>query len=112
MKKVSSAKGKPGSPPTSTEVIAAREAAERIQQEAEEEEEGLEAPIMRKSKCLARGKDKVIIPTSPKRRKDLLKLDEVPRKRRKILDASTMEAVKACFLFSSFFSYHCCSSCF
>lgn len=49
---------------------------------------------MRKSKCLARGKAKVIIPTSPKRKKDLLKLDEVSRKRRKFLDASTTAVAK------------------
>lgn len=55
---------KSGSPPTSTEVIAAREAAEVAQEEAEEEPE---APA-RKSKCLARGKAKVVVPASPRGR--------------------------------------------
>lgn len=49
---------------------------------------------MRKSKRLAKGKAKVTIPASPKRKKDLPKLDEVPRKRRKLLDASINVAAK------------------
>lgn len=89
LKKSFNTGGKPGSPPTSTEVIATREAAEGVQEEAEEEGE---APV-RKSKRLARGKAKFVVPASPKR-KDLPKLDEVPRKRRKFLDVSTTAAVK------------------
>lgn len=96
LKKASGAEGKPGSPPTSTEVIAAKEAAEKVQQEVEEEEEGHEAPVVRKSKRLTRGKANVIIPASSKRKKDLPKLDEIPRKRRKFLDASTTAAAKVC----------------
>lgn len=45
LKKSSTAGGKPRSPPTSTEVIAAREAVEGVQEEAEEEGEApLESP--------------------------------------------------------------------
>lgn len=70
-------------------MITAREAAKGAQEEAEEE---AEAPA-RKSKCLVRGTAKVVVPASPKR-KDLPKLDEVPRKKRKFLDASVAAAVK------------------
>lgn len=49
---------------------------------------------MRKSKRLARGKTKVIILASSKRKKDLPKLDDVPRKRRKFLVTSTTIAAK------------------
>lgn len=54
LKMSSAAGGKPESPPTSAEMIAAREAAGRVQAEVEEERE---API-RKSKRLAKGKSK------------------------------------------------------
>lgn len=103
LKKSSAIRGKPGSPPTSTEVIAAKEVAERVQAEVEEEGEAL----VRKSKCLARGKAKVILPASPKR-KDLPKLDEVPRKWRKFQDASTTVAVKVYSFLPFFYSLsHC-----
>lgn len=90
LKKSSAVGRKPGSPPTSTEVIAAREASERVQEEPEEEGE---APV-RKSQRLTRGKAKVAVRASLKR-KDLPKLDEVPRKKRKFLDASAATVVKA-----------------
>lgn len=87
--KKSSARKKSGSPPTSIEVVAARVEAKRAREVAKEE---VEAPV-RKSKRLVRGKAKIVVPTSPKR-KDLPKLDEVPRKKRKFLDASATAAVK------------------
>lgn len=65
-------------------------AAERAQEVAEEE---AEAPT-RKSKRLVKEKAKVVVPVSLKR-KDLPKLDEVPRKRRKFLDASATAVAKA-----------------
>lgn len=92
-KRASGAEGRSGSPPISIEVIAAREAAEKVQEEVEEEDEGHKAPIVRKSKRLAK-KAKVVIPASPKRKKGLPKLAEVPWERRKFLDASTTTAAK------------------
>lgn len=89
--------GKLGSPPTSTEVVAVREATEKAQEATEEEEE---AP---KSNRLARGKAKVVVPASLKR-KNFPKLDEVPRKRRKFMDASATAAAKVC-LFLLFFKF-------
>lgn len=56
-------------------------------------QEEAEAPI-RKSKRLVRGKAKVMVPVSSKR-KDFSKLDVVPRKRRKFLEASATVAPKA-----------------
>lgn len=79
------------SPPTSLEVVAEREAEELAKEEMQEEEEEHEAPEIRKSKWIARGKAKVIHPRNPK--KDLVKLDEVPRKKRKLLDESNAAAV-------------------
>lgn len=72
------------------EVIAKREVEGLAKEEAQEEVEDHEAPEIRKSKRLARGKAKVIYPRIPK--KDLLKLDEVPRKKRKLLDTSSAAA--------------------
>lgn len=80
--------------PMSREIIAAREVADEVEDE-EEGEEGLKAPVVRKSKRLAKGKVKVIHPDNPKRQKDLPKLVEVPRKKRKLLDASTTATAKA-----------------
>lgn len=74
------------------EVIAKREVEGLAEEEAQEEVED-EAPEIRKSKRLARGKAKVIYPRIPK--KDLLKLDEVPRKKRKLLDTSSAAAATA-----------------
>lgn len=90
--KKSSARKKSRRPPTSTEVMIGRVEVERAQEVAQEEEEA-EAPIQ-KSKRLVKGKAKVLVPASPNR-KDLAKLDEVPRKRRKFLEASTVAAAKA-----------------
>lgn len=75
------------------EVIAKREVEGLAEEEAQEEVEDHEAPEIRKSKRLARGKAKVIYPRIPK--KDLLKLDEVPRKKRKLLDTSSAAAATA-----------------
>lgn len=75
------------------EVIAKREVEGLAKEEAQEEVEDHEAPEIRKSKRLARGKAKVIYPRIPK--KDLLKLDEVPRKKRKLLDTSSAAAATA-----------------
>lgn len=88
--KKSSSRKKPGSPPTSTEVVTARIEAERAQEVAREE---AEAPV-RKSKRLVKGKANVLMPPSLKR-KDLPKLDEVPHKKRKFLESSTVAAAKA-----------------
>lgn len=64
-----------------------------------EEEEGAgeeqEAPEIRKSKRITRGKAKIICPKNSKKKKDCLKLDDVPRKRKKLLDASTVGISKA-----------------
>lgn len=87
-KRALGAEGRSGSPSTSTEVIAKAETAEKAQEEVVEEE-GHEASATRKSVRLARGKAKVVLPASPKKNKDFPKLDDVPRKRRKFLDAST-----------------------
>lgn len=65
------------------EIIVAREAAEEVGEEDEEEEEEHEAFALRKSKRLASSKAEVILPASPKRKKDMPELDKVPRKRRK-----------------------------
>lgn len=88
------------------EVIAKREVEGLAEEEAQEEVEDHEAPEIRKSKRLARGKAKVIHPRIPK--KDLLKLDEVPRKKRKLLDTSSAAAatVRTCSVFF-FFLCHC-----
>lgn len=86
--KKSSTRKKSGSAPTSTEVTTARVEAERAQKVAQEE---AEAPV-RKSKRLVKRKAKVLVPPSPKR-KELPKLNEVPRKRR-FLEASTVAAAK------------------
>lgn len=63
----------------------------------------MEAPSIRKSKRLATGKAKVIQPKQPKKKKSLPQLDDVPRKKRKLLDASTALAITTnvsfCFLF-------------
>lgn len=80
-KRAPGAEGRSGSPPTPTEVIAAREIAKKAQEEVEEEEEeGHEAHATRKSIRAARGKAKVVLPASPNNKKDLPKLDDVPRK--------------------------------
>lgn len=57
--------------------------------------EVVEAPGIRKSKWIANGKAKVIYSKNSKKKTYLPQLDEVPRKRRKLLDASTVAAVKA-----------------
>lgn len=69
-------------------------------------QEEAEAPI-RKFKRLVRGKAKVMVPVSSKR-KDFSKLDVVPRKRRKFLEASTVAAAKV----HSFPFVLCCCSTF
>lgn len=72
-------------PPTSME-IAEQEAEELARERATEEEDDDETLEVRKSRRLAKGKVK-IFPSNPKR--VLPKLDEVPRKRRKLLEASS-----------------------
>lgn len=94
------------------EVIAKREVEGLAEEEAQEEVEDHEAPEIRKSKRLARGKAKVIHPRIPK--KDLLKLDEVPRKKRKLLDTSSAAAatVRTCSVFFFCVIVHFFLSCF
>lgn len=102
--KKSSTRKKSGSAPTSTEVTTTRVEAERAQEVAQEE---AEAPV-RKSKRLVKGKAKVLVPPSPKR-KELPKLNEVPRKRRRFLEASTVAAAK---VYSFPFVLCCCLTLF
>lgn len=73
------------SPPTSMEI--AEQEAEELAREGAAEEDDDETLEVRKSRRLVKGKAKVILPSNPKR--VLPKLDEVPRKRRKLLEASS-----------------------
>lgn len=71
------------------EVAVEWEAEELAREEAQEEEEDDENETLKvwNPKRIAKGKAKVILPIIPKR--NLPKLDEVPRKNRKLLDASS-----------------------
>lgn len=79
-----------------------------MDEEVEEDEEEPEAPELRKSNRVAsrkeKGKTKVVYPKKPKRKKglaklDLPRLDEVPRRKMKLLEASSIAASKG-ILFS------------
>lgn len=82
------------SPAETGETIVEKENEEEVEKK-EETGERQEAPMIRKSKQIAKGKGKVIYPMNSKKKKDLPQLDEVTRKRRKLLDSSTAAAVKA-----------------
>lgn len=75
------------------EIIAEREAEEEVEEEEEEEGEEQETLATRKTKWIAKGKANVIHPRNPNN--DLPKLEEVPKKRRKLLNASTTAAATA-----------------
>lgn len=82
------------SPAETAETIVEKENEEEVEKK-EETGERQEAPVIRKSKRIAKGKGKVIYPMNSKKKKDLPQLDEVTRKRRKLLDSSTAAAIKA-----------------
>lgn len=70
---------------------------EEMAEEEEEEEEigkGLEAPEVIKSKRISKGIDKLTYPKKSKKKRDLPQLDDVPRKKRELLEASTTAANK------------------
>lgn len=96
-----------GSPTDTAMTIVEEENEEEVVEDEEETEEGQEAPGIRKSKQIAKGKAKVIYPKNPKKKKkDLPQLDEALIKRRKLLDAPTAATIRDkgillfCFLLS------------
>lgn len=91
----------------SMEENVAEEMEEEGAEEEEEVEEEPEAAEPRKSKSVAsrkdKGKGKVVHPKNPKKKKDLPKLEEVHREKRKLLETFSVTAKKAKIY--SFFLY-------
>lgn len=76
-------------------------------EEREEVGEEQEAPEIRKSKRISMNKAKVVHPKGSKKERDLPRLDDVSRKKRKLLEVLTVGASKAklCFFIEFLFSF-------